>query len=133
MKSIFSVLLIASVCIVSMSAVPQDDELSKSIARGKTVYETVCITCHLADGKGIPSVFPPLAGSDYLLTNREAAIRAVKLGMEGEITVNGITYNNFMAPPGLSDTEVADVMNYILNSWGNKGERVTVTEVNNIK
>ncbi|HEY8511951.1 MAG TPA: c-type cytochrome [Cyclobacteriaceae bacterium] len=111
----------------------QDDELAKSMARGKVIYEEKCITCHMENGQGIPSVFPPLAGSDYLLQKREAAIHAVKFGQEGEIVVNGTTYNNFMTPPGLTDAEVADVMNYILNSWGNSGPIVTVDEVAAVK
>lgn len=111
----------------------QDDELAKSMARGKIIYEERCITCHMENGQGIPSVFPPLAGSDYLLQKREASIHAVKFGQEGEITVNGVTYNNFMTPQGLTDTEVADVMNYILNSWGNAGPIVTAEEVAAVK
>ncbi len=107
----------------------QEDELAKSMARGKLIYEEKCITCHMENGQGIPSVFPPLAGSDYLLQKREASIHAVKFGQEGEITVNGIVYNNFMTPQGLTDPEVADVMNYILNSWGNSGPIVTAEEV----
>lgn len=111
----------------------QDDELAKSMARGKIIYEERCITCHMENGQGIPSVFPPLAGSDYLLQKREASIHAVKFGQEGEITVNGVTYNNFMTPQGLTDTEVADVMNYILNSWGNACPIVTAEEVAAVK
>jgi mono/diheme cytochrome c family protein len=103
------------------------------MARGKVVYEELCVTCHLADGKGIPSVFPPLAGADYLLKNQKESIRSIKFGQQGEITVNGTTYNNVMAPQGLSDAEIADVMNYILNSWGNKGQMVTVEEVGKVK
>lgn len=111
----------------------QDDTLAKSMARGKLIYEEKCITCHMENGQGIPSVFPPLAGSDYLLQKRKASIHAVKFGQEGEITVNGTTYNNFMTPQGLTDAEVADVMNYILNNWGNSGSLVTPEEVTAVK
>ena len=76
----------------------------------------MCITCHLDNSKGVPKVYPPLAGSDYLKKNRKESIKASKYGMSGEITVNGITYNSVMAPLGLSDEEVADVINYIHNS-----------------
>lgn len=133
MKNVFSVVLVVVVSILALPAMGQDAELSESIARGKVVYEELCITCHMAEGNGIPSVFPPLAGSDYLMKNRKAAIRAVKFGQEGEITVNGTTYNNVMAPQGLNDAQVADVMNYILNTWGNKGEIVTVREVEKVE
>lgn len=90
-----------------------------SIERGKIVYNDLCVTCHLADGKGVEKVFPPLANSDYLRSNQTESIIAVKNGMNGEIMVNGVLYNSVMAPMGLSDEEVADVMNYINNSWGN--------------
>ncbi len=67
----------------------------------------------MPNGKGVPKAFPPLADSDYLRENQNESIKAVKYGMSGEIIVNGITYNSAMAPLGLSDEEVADVMNYI--------------------
>lgn len=97
-------------------------QLEASIKRGEVVYSDMCITCHLADGKGVPRAFPPLADSDYLRDNQTGSIKAVKYGMSGEIVVNGVTYNSVMSPLGLSDGEVADVMNYINNSWGNKIE-----------
>lgn len=112
----------------------QDPELQKSIQRGAIVYEDFCMQCHLPDGKGVPKAFPPLDGSDYLAKNRDASIRAVKYGMSGEITVNGQKYNTTMAPLGLTDKEVADVMNYIYNTWSNKNPKmVTVDEVSKIQ
>ena len=110
----------------------QDDSLQQSMQRGKETYQGFCLNCHLPNGEGIAGVYPPLAASDYLLQNIPASIRAVKYGMEGEIIVNGITYNSYMAEPGLLDEEVADVMNYILNSWGNKGGEVTLDMVKGI-
>lgn len=99
-----------------------DPELKESVARGKLVYSDMCVTCHMSDGKGVPRAFPPLVDSDYLRENQNESIKGVKNGMSGEMVVNGITYNSAMAPLGLSDEEVADVMNYINNSWGNKIE-----------
>ncbi|MDB4439003.1 cytochrome c [bacterium] len=111
----------------------QPDPLSESIERGKEVYGDFCVTCHLSSGKGMPGIFPPLAESDYLLTKRNESIKAIKKGQKGEITVNGVKYNNIMAPLGLDDEEVADVMNFILNSWGNESkEMVTEEEVSKI-
>ncbi len=94
-------------------------QLEDSIKRGETVYSDMCITCHMANGEGVLRAFPPLAASDYLRDNQTKSIKGVKKGMSGEIVVNGITYNGVMAPLGLSDDEVADVMNYINNSWKN--------------
>ena len=106
----------------------QDTALQESMQRGKDLYADFCITCHMENGEGVPQVFPPLAKSDYLMENLEASIRGVKYGQSGEIVVNGITYNNMMMPLGLTDEEVADVMNYILNSWGNQSSEVVTTE-----
>jgi mono/diheme cytochrome c family protein len=108
----------------------QEPSLEESMERGKEVYSDFCVTCHLDKGQGVPYAFPPLANSDYLMTNREASIKAVKYGLQGEIVVNDLTYNSAMAPMGLEDEEVADVLNYIMNSWGNKQDRmVSVDEV----
>ena len=113
---------------------PQTDPLKESIARGSEIYTNFCMNCHLPNGEGIENTFPPLAKSDYLMKNREKSIRGIKYGQSGEIIVNGVTYNSTMVAPGLSDDEVADVMNYITNSWGNKNENiVTEEEVSKIK
>ena len=106
----------------------QDKSLSESIERGAAVYQDFCVTCHLPDGKGVEGVYPPLSGSDYLMSKRAASIRGIKFGQRGPIEVNGITYDNTMMPMGLEDQEVADVMNYIRNRLGNKTEESMVTE-----
>ncbi|MFD0798558.1 c-type cytochrome [Maribacter chungangensis] len=106
----------------------QDAELKQRMERGKAVYNDFCISCHLPQGEGVPYTFPPLANSDYLMQNREKSIKAIKYGLQGEITVNGIKYNSSMAGLGLEDEEVADVMNYISNSWGNTSDAIVTTE-----
>jgi len=113
---------------------PQTDPLKESIARGSEIYSDFCMNCHLPNGEGVANVYPPLAQSDYLMENQEASIRGLKYGLKGEIVVNGKTYNSAMAALGLSDDEVADVMNYISNSWGNTNEvMVTEEDVTKIK
>ena len=111
----------------------QDKELKESIQRGEDIYNDFCITCHLESGEGVENTFPPLAKSDYLINNREASIKGVKYGQRGELIVNGVTYNNTMMPLGLENEEIVDVMNYVLNSWGNSGSKmVTIEEVNTL-
>lgn len=108
----------------------QDKELQESIQRGSEIYADFCITCHLDNGQGVEAVFPPLAKSDYLMNNRKESIFGVKYGRSGDMVVNGVTYSNTMMALGLDDEEIADVMNYITNSWGNKNDKiVTVEEV----
>jgi len=112
----------------------QNNQLEESIERGSEIYQDFCVSCHLPNGMGVRKIYPPLANSDYLAKNREASIKGIKFGMTGEITVNDNKYNNTMAPMGLSEDEIADVMNYINNSWGNKNDKmVTEEEVSKIK
>ncbi|MBK6525973.1 MAG: hypothetical protein IPG07_10755 [Crocinitomicaceae bacterium] len=73
--------------------------------------------------------FPPLAKSDYLLADKNRAIKQIINGSSGEMVVNGETYNSIMPPQPVNDEEIRDVMNYILNSWGNNGGEVTLEEV----
>src|SRR5690606_22552416 len=96
---------------------------------GEEVYNEFCVTCHLADGKGIEGLYPPLANSDYLLNDPERSIRALKFGLFDDIEVNGVSYNTAMPAMGLSNQEIADVMNYILNSWGNNGPIISEEKV----
>lgn len=112
----------------------QDPALEESMQRGSEIYADFCVTCHLEKGEGVANTFPPLAKSDYLMKNREASIRGVKYGQSGEMVVNGVTYNSIMTPMGLENDEVADVMNFISNSWGNSSEKiVTEKEVESIQ
>ncbi|WP_418262826.1 c-type cytochrome [Flavobacterium faecale] len=108
--------------------------LQESMTRGKEIYTDFCIQCHLANGKGDGKNFPPLDGSDWLTKKRNESIHAVKYGQSGPINVNQKKYNNAMPPMGLTNQEIADVMNYIMNSWSNRQTKiVTVTEVEKIK
>lgn len=101
---------------------------------GKEIYVDFCIQCHGANGKGDGKNFPPLDGSDWLTKKRTQSIHAVKFGQKGKIVVNKMTFNNIMPAMGLSNKEVADVMNYIMNSWSNKQHKiVTEKEVEKIK
>ncbi len=122
-------LLFYVICLIGLTSfLYQDKSLEESIKRGSDIYADFCINCHLDKGEGVENVFPPLANSDYLMNKRSESIAGVKYGQRGEIVVNGVTYNNIMMPMGLDDEEVADVMNYILNSWGNKSEKIVTPE-----
>jgi nitrite reductase (NO-forming) len=99
---------------------------------GKNVFTTTCAPCHQANGEGIPNVFPPLAKSDFL-NNKEATIKAVISGLQGQITVNGKTYNGVMPPQNLSSDQIAAVLTYVYKSWGNSGKEITKEEVEKLK
>ena len=113
---------------VSNNLFYQNVELIKSMERGKEVYTDFCITCHKVSGEGTSKIFPPVAKSDYLKNFQTESIKGVKYGQQGKIKVNGIEYNATMPDSGLTDEEVADVMNYINNSWGNKISGIITTE-----
>ena len=105
----------------------------KQMAAGKKIYSTTCFACHQSNGQGIAKVFPPLAKSDYLLKDKKRAIRQVILGSSGPITVNGKVYNGTMPPQPLNDKQIADVLTYALNSWGNKGGIVSKKKVKKVR
>jgi len=99
------------------------------MGRGQALYLKHCFVCHQPGGQGIPGTYPPLARADYLMSDRERSIRVVCEGLSGEIVVNGRKYNNLMAPVTLPDSEVADVVTYVRNAWGNSDRAVTAEEV----
>ena len=96
---------------------------------GEEIYGKTCKACHQGTGAGIPGAFPPLAESDYLLEDKIRAIKQILNGSSEEMVVNGVTYNGTMTPQNLEDQEVVDVLNYVLNSWGNAGGEVTLEDV----
>ena len=106
------------------------DGLSQSIDRGKDVYTTYCISCHQTNGEGLTGVYPPLANSDHLSKDQSGSIIILLKGQQEEITVNGMKYKLPMAPLNyLTDQQIADVLNYMGNSWGNKFNAVTPDQV----
>lgn len=99
------------------------------IAFGKQKYDAVCAACHQPSGVGIPHAFPPLAKSDFLNANKTRAILTVLHGLQGKVVVNEEEYNSVMPKLDLSDEDVANVLTYVYNSWGNAGHHVTPEEV----
>lgn len=116
----------------SYSSSIQDNDLQKSMERGKEIYLANCITCHMAQGEGIPTVFPPLAHSDFL-KDTPRTIDVILNGASGEMVVNGITYNSTMEGYDLTDQELADLLNYIQNSWGNEAKGLKAEDVQKLK
>ena len=133
MKLFFSFISIAT--IIQFIWLQQNKPLKESITRGNEIYNDFCVQCHLGNGEGVAGIFPPLSNSDYLLNNIRESIYGIKYGMEGPITVNGELYDGIMVSQGLDNEEIADVMNYILNSWENSynNEIITPSLVNEIK
>ncbi len=106
----------------------------KYIIQGRDLYKANCASCHQANGKGVKKLIPPLAGSDYLKSNQEKSVRLIKNGATTSIQVNGISYLPTMpAHTHLSSLEIAEIMTYINNSWGNEYGFVDGKMVSDIK
>lgn len=98
--------------------------------QGQATFIGICSTCHQRDARGLAGVFPPLAGSDFLMADRERSIRIVLGGLHGPVTVNGQTFDGVMPSLGtLTDHEIADVLTYVRSNFGNQGDAITDAEV----
>jgi mono/diheme cytochrome c family protein len=101
---------------------------------GRKVYESLCLACHMADGSGVPGMHPPLAKTDWVTGDKERLIRITIQGLSGKIEVNGRVYNSIMPPNGhLSNREIADVLTYIRQDFGNNASEVTEEEVQKVR
>src|SRR5579864_423892 len=101
----------------------------QKIEMGQRIFSTICAACHQPTGRGVPNVFPPLAGSDFLNADKNRAIKIVINGRQGDIVVNGQKFNNTMPKLPLTDQDIANVLTFVYNSFGNAGIEVTPEEV----
>lgn len=112
-------IIVIGITLIS-STIPHE-ELNESIKRGKEVYALYCLNCHMEDGAGMTGVNPPLAKADFLKKPTITLINIILKGQIGEVVVNGEKYNGMMpSQEYLTDMQIADVLNYVKNSWGNK-------------
>jgi mono/diheme cytochrome c family protein len=116
----------------AQAAAPAADAAAPAVPAGldgKAEY-LVCQTCHQENGEGLPNLYPPLAGSEWLTGDAEIPIAIVLHGMQGEITVKGAKYNNVMAPwASLTDAQIAAILTYERSAWGNSAAAVTAEQV----
>ena len=109
------------------------------LATGQRIYSTVCIACHQPTGMGLPPMFPPLAGSDWVNVNKpDRIIRMVLHGFTGPITINGKPFTSpapLMPPQGgaLNDEQIAGVLTYVRSNFGNKAGPVAPEQVKAIR
>jgi mono/diheme cytochrome c family protein len=102
---------------------------AERIEQGRLMFASICSACHQLTGRGVPNLFPPLAGSDFLNADKKRAIKIVLNGRQGEIVVNGLKFNNSMPKFPLSDDDIANALTFVYNSFGNSGIDVTPAEV----
>ena len=120
----FAGLLCLAVLGVAQAAPPVDQ-----MARGEKIFTEKCALCHQPNGTGVPPVYPPLAHSEWLGTKREGAVKALCEGLSGPVDVAGQHFDNLMPAQILDDQQVADVLTYAGNTWGNENAAFTVDEV----
>jgi mono/diheme cytochrome c family protein len=126
---ILSVVLCATLSFLSAQT-GKKPGLSQSIARGKKVYEQYCLNCHQVDGSGVPHMNPPLIKTTFVLGDKPALIQVILKGMQSSVPIDDEYYSNNMPPHNfLKDQEIADVLTYVRNNFGNKASAVTVAEV----
>ena len=104
------------------------------VSAGRVLYNGTCSVCHQQDGQGLAGVFPPLANSDYLMADTRRAIEVVLNGLTGPVTVNGSDFNSVMPPMSqLNDDEIANILTFALNSWGNEDGEVSSKDVAEVR
>ena len=128
------VLIIGVVVLVAASSftIKQPPDPKASVSRGAKVYKATCIACHQADGLGVQRMNPPLVKTKWVLGDKKALAKIVINGLKGgEIEIDGDEFHNPMPPMGaqLNDQEIADVLTYVRNSFGNKASTVTIADV----
>ncbi len=121
-KIIITVLFVTSIMAVIVSCQSQEQiDLQNYLSNGKTIYESKCQNCHGATGEGLGALAPPLTDTLFLKNNKDRLACIIKNGLDEPIEIHGKTYHEKMpAFPELADIDVAQVMVYITNSFGNK-------------
>jgi nitrite reductase (NO-forming) len=122
--------VVAAAQAVSAGKLTKDQQ----IKAGEVLFKGTCSVCHQESGQGIPDVFPPLAKSDLLMKDPQRAIHIALNGLSGPVTVNGKTFTSVMPPMSqLNDDEIANILTYVLNSWGNQDGVITADQVKTVR
>ncbi|MCA6438441.1 MAG: c-type cytochrome [Chitinophagaceae bacterium] len=130
MKKVSVLVVIIFSAIVYLFAQPGTVDIKASVQRGKKVYTQYCLACHQSDGGGVPRMNPPLQKTEYVLGDKKRLINIVLKGSNDPIEINGEEYVNPMASHAhLSDQQIADVLTFVRNSFGNKASAITPVEV----
>ena len=125
---------LAAVTVATQAAAAGTLTKQEQIKAGQQLFAGTCSVCHQGNGAGLTGVFPPLAKSDFFKGEIQRTISVVLNGLSGKVTVNGTEYNSVMPPMNqLNDDEVANILTYVLNSWGNNGSQVNASDVKKVR
>jgi len=126
----WSIVLFLLVSFIFLSCSTKSAKFQQYYAQGQALYEKNCSNCHQKNGKGLGLVYPPLASSDYFEKNFNASLCLMKYGKQGDIIVNGKSFNKLMpGVPSLTELEIAEIATYIKNSWGSQNGIVEINQV----
>lgn len=115
------ILLTLGVIFFQSCSSEQQLDYQRYFVNGKGLYEKNCQNCHGANGEGLGKLYPPLTDTAYLSKNRAALACIIQKGLKGKITVNHVSYETDMpGNPALADIDIAQIIVYITNSFGNK-------------
>ncbi|MGZ3751394.1 MAG: c-type cytochrome [Mucilaginibacter sp.] len=120
LRAISCIIAIAGILFFISCQTEEGIEFKRYYSSGALVYQTHCQNCHGAKGEGLSALISPLTDSTYLKNNKTALACNIKFGMKGTITINGKTFDEKMPATDLSSMEIAQVLTYIGNSFGNK-------------
>jgi mono/diheme cytochrome c family protein len=126
-------LIIFGICLLAES--PARTANSNSIARGRKLYKMYCLSCHQYDGSGVPEINPSLRKSHYVSGPNAKLIKILLYGLSNDVEIDGDTYSNQMPAFGtvLKNQQIADVLTYIRNSFGNKAAVIYPTQIKKIR
>lgn len=135
-KAMFILAVATSVATLAQTKKPASAANSRAaiMARGEKVYKVSCITCHQVDANGVPYLNPPLVKTKFILGDKKKLIQIVIKGKTEPVEIDGVTYTNPMpAQVQLNDQQIADVLSYVRNNFGNKASLVTLAEVKAVR
>ena len=113
---------------------PAAAEASQEVDLGEKIFKTYCLVCHQTNGAGVPNLYPPLSGTDWVNGDKERLIGVVLNGLEGPIEIDGTTYNSIMVSHShLKDEEIAAVLTYVRSNFGNDSGPITAEEVATVR
>jgi len=126
-------IILAGFCIAFL-AVSAQQPAQTSKQRGAALYKQYCLTCHQADGSGVPKLNPPLIKTSWVSGEKTKLIKWVLQGSVEKVEIDGENYaNNMPAQNYLTDQQIADVLTYVRGSFGNKASAITPTEVKTVR